>query len=150
MTRTQAYRLSRLTVSRDHTRSHVYPNTTTTTTPHPPPPHPHPNLSQHHCDVALPPVTSNLLPPPLPLPLYPQPIPSGNSHLDRLDPKGCPPLGPESPPSCRIVSLIVPDDRPTPPGPAPKASVCRQYLLNLLRCCTNPSLGRWTRAGVCA
>ena len=47
MTHTQAYILSRLTVSRDHTRKQLYPN------------NPTPRY-QHLCDVALPLVTSNL------------------------------------------------------------------------------------------
>ena len=61
-----------------------------------------------------PPVASTLLPPPLPLlPLPPQhslpsplppstpskPLPSDDSHLERLDPRGCPPLGSKSHPS---------------------------------------------------
>ena len=75
MTHTQAYRLSRLTVSRDHTRPQLYPNTT-----FPPPPPPTP-WNQHLCDVALPPVTSNLLPPPLPPPLSPRPPPPPPNHF---------------------------------------------------------------------
>ena len=54
------------------------------------------------CDMALQPVTFNLLPPPPRSPLSPQPIPSDDSRLERPHPKGCPPLGCKSHPLCRI------------------------------------------------
>ena len=67
MTHTQAYIHSRLTVSREHTRKQLFPNKTS--------PHPHPKISTS-VRRGLPPVTSNLLPPPPPSPLFPQPLPS--------------------------------------------------------------------------
>ena len=55
--------------------------------------------------MALPPVTSDPLPPPTPTLLPPsppsQPLPSHDSRLGRLDPKGCPPLGRKSHPLYR-------------------------------------------------
>ena len=65
MTHTQVYILSRLTVSRDHTRKQIYPNKNS---PHPPTPR-----YQHLCDVAPPPAISNLQPPPPTLPSPPSP-----------------------------------------------------------------------------
>ena len=97
MTHTQVYILSRLTVSQDHTRKQIYPNKNS---PHPPPP----TLRyQHLCDVAPPPAISNLQPPPPPPPPLPLPrqLPSDDNRLERLDPKGCPPLGRKSHPSYR-------------------------------------------------
>ena len=75
MTHTQVYILSRLTVSRDHTRKTDLPEQKL-----PPPPTPR---YQHLCDVAPPPAISNLQPPPPPPPPPPQsPSPSpGNFPL---------------------------------------------------------------------
>ena len=87
MTHIQAHIPSRLTVSEDHTRKQLYPNKTS---PYPPPQDI--NISAtwllHQWSLL-----SNRVPPP-----PPPPLPSDNSRLERLDPKGCPPLG-------RIVSL---------------------------------------------
>ena len=99
VTHTQAHRLSRLAVSRDHTKSQLS-NTTS----------PHRKISKSLL-VALPPVTSNLLPPPSPLPpppslLSPQPLSSDNSRLERLDPKGCPPLDRKSHPSNQKIIMV--------------------------------------------
>ena len=99
MTHTQVYILSRLTVSRDHTRKQIYPNKNS---PHPTPPTPR---YQHLCDVAPPPAISNLQPPPPPPPPLPRQLPSDDNRLERLDPKGCPPLDRKSHPWYRLSSV---------------------------------------------
>ena len=88
MTHTQVYILSRLTVSRDHTRKQIYPNKTS---PHPPPQDINISATWLLHQRSL---ISNPPPPP-------RPLPSDDNRLERLDPKGCPPLGRKSHPSYR-------------------------------------------------
>ena len=98
MTHTQVYILSRLTVSRDHTRKQIYPNKNS---PHPPPQdinisatwllHQRSLISNRPHRPPLPPVPF----------LLPRQLPSDDNRLERLDPKGCPPLGRKSHPSYR-------------------------------------------------
>ena len=100
MTHIQAYIPSRLTVSRDRSRKQLYPNKTS---PHP---LPQDNISEtwllHQCSLI-----SNCPPPPYPSPHPPTgPLPSDDNHLEKLDPKGCPPLGRKSHPSYRIGQCV--------------------------------------------
>ena len=102
MTHNQAYRLSISTYG--------LPGHQTTALPqhhllhHPHPPHPTTRY-QHLCDVALPPATSNLLPPSPTPPTPPPPPPTtsvDDNRLEGLDPTGCPPLVRKSHPPYRI------------------------------------------------
>ena len=101
----QAYILSRFTVSRDHTRNKLYPNKTSPQDT---------NISATWLFQQWPLISYHHLPPP-------QPLPSDDNRLERLDPKGCPPLGRKSHLSYRILpSRASQQPAPSHHGPPPR------------------------------